>query len=355
MPAHASRTLAPAPSAPPSGAERRLLAPVRPRHRPASAATPAERSASPAARPVKLRSVDSAFSELARDIVATFPAQDDPLFRQGAAAEHVTLPPGVPHADCGVRAFEELDGVGTSEATPANDCPLGGDGATVGVADVDGGKATRRHIDRPFAFSPTDLLASLCEGACSPLARRDRRVAARWRFGLPVLVVTPAHHRAVLRDRAGVVHADIDSCVAARRNVERAWPGRHRGCPRPPSDRRRDRSRSGDRSWRCQRCRSSGGRQSGGGGWQCGGGWRRGGSRSRRRRRGDRRRDRGGRSRRRIRRRSGRGLGRCHRGRAGRGALTVLAREGGDREEDHQCDGCQPCSHVTAPRTSTHP
>ena len=59
MPAHASRTLAPAPSAPPSRAERRLLAPVRPRHRPASAATPAELSASPAARPVKLRSVDS--------------------------------------------------------------------------------------------------------------------------------------------------------------------------------------------------------------------------------------------------------------------------------------------------------
>ena len=61
MPAHASRTLAPAPSAPPSRAERRLLAPVRPRHRPASAATPAELSASPAARPVKLRSVDSGF------------------------------------------------------------------------------------------------------------------------------------------------------------------------------------------------------------------------------------------------------------------------------------------------------
>ena len=56
MPAHASRTLAPAPSTPPSRAERRLLAPVRPRHRPASAATPAELSASPAARPVKLRS-----------------------------------------------------------------------------------------------------------------------------------------------------------------------------------------------------------------------------------------------------------------------------------------------------------
>ena len=56
MPAHASRTLAPARSAPPSRAERRLLAPARPRHRPASAATPAELSASPAARPVKLRS-----------------------------------------------------------------------------------------------------------------------------------------------------------------------------------------------------------------------------------------------------------------------------------------------------------
>ena len=61
MPAHVSRTLAPARSAPPSRAERRLLAPARPRHRPASAATPAELSASPAARPVKLRSVDSGF------------------------------------------------------------------------------------------------------------------------------------------------------------------------------------------------------------------------------------------------------------------------------------------------------
>ena len=59
MPAHASRTLAHAPSAPPSRAERRLLAPARPRHRPASATTPAELSGSPAARPVKLRSVDS--------------------------------------------------------------------------------------------------------------------------------------------------------------------------------------------------------------------------------------------------------------------------------------------------------
>ena len=59
MPAHASRTLAPAPSTPPSRAERRLLAPARPRHRPADAGTPAELSGSPAARPVKLRSVDS--------------------------------------------------------------------------------------------------------------------------------------------------------------------------------------------------------------------------------------------------------------------------------------------------------
>ena len=67
MPAHASRTLAPAPSAPPSRAERRLLAPVRPRHRPASAATPAELSASPAARPVKLRSVDSGLGRSSAD------------------------------------------------------------------------------------------------------------------------------------------------------------------------------------------------------------------------------------------------------------------------------------------------
>ena len=59
MPAHASRTLAPAPSAPPSCAERPLLAPARPRRRPANAGTPAELSASPASRPVKLRSVDS--------------------------------------------------------------------------------------------------------------------------------------------------------------------------------------------------------------------------------------------------------------------------------------------------------
>ena len=57
MPAHASRTLAPAPSAPPGGAARRLPAPAR--RRPANADTPAELSASPASRPVTLRSVDS--------------------------------------------------------------------------------------------------------------------------------------------------------------------------------------------------------------------------------------------------------------------------------------------------------
>ena len=52
MPAHASRTLATAPSAPPSRA-------CSLRHRPANAGTPAELSASPASRPVKLRSVYS--------------------------------------------------------------------------------------------------------------------------------------------------------------------------------------------------------------------------------------------------------------------------------------------------------
>ena len=62
MPAHASRTLAPAPSAPPSGAERRLLAPARPQRRPANADTPVELSGSPAPRLVKLRSVDSELS-----------------------------------------------------------------------------------------------------------------------------------------------------------------------------------------------------------------------------------------------------------------------------------------------------
>ena len=71
MPAHASRTLAPARSAPPSRAERRLLAPARPRHRPADAATPAERSASPAARPLKLRSVDSVLPSLAQTLGAS--------------------------------------------------------------------------------------------------------------------------------------------------------------------------------------------------------------------------------------------------------------------------------------------
>ena len=50
MPAHASRTLATAPSAPPSRA-------CSLRHRPANAGTPAELSSSPASRPVKLRSV----------------------------------------------------------------------------------------------------------------------------------------------------------------------------------------------------------------------------------------------------------------------------------------------------------
>ena len=58
MPAHAPRTRASAPSAPPSGPERRLLAPARPRHRPANAGTPAKLSGSPASRPVMLRSVD---------------------------------------------------------------------------------------------------------------------------------------------------------------------------------------------------------------------------------------------------------------------------------------------------------
>ena len=57
MPAHASRTRAPATSAPPSG-RARLLAPARPRHRPANAGTPAKLSDSPASRPVMLRSVD---------------------------------------------------------------------------------------------------------------------------------------------------------------------------------------------------------------------------------------------------------------------------------------------------------
>ena len=45
MPEHASRTRASATSAPPSGPERRLLAPARPRHRPANAGTPAKLSA----------------------------------------------------------------------------------------------------------------------------------------------------------------------------------------------------------------------------------------------------------------------------------------------------------------------
>ena len=85
MPAHASRTLAPAPSAPPSDAERRLLAPARPRHRPANAATPAERSGSPASRPVKLRSVDSGlYGELI--------AQRDFLLAQSGFVDRVCRP-----------------------------------------------------------------------------------------------------------------------------------------------------------------------------------------------------------------------------------------------------------------------
>ena len=89
MPAQASRTRATgrapfrsAPSAPPSGAERRLLAPVRPRHRPASAATPAELSASPAARPVKLRSVDSGLTPT----VFEFPWSPPPRARHSRIA-----------------------------------------------------------------------------------------------------------------------------------------------------------------------------------------------------------------------------------------------------------------------------
>ena len=92
MPAHASRTLAPAPSAPPSRAERRLLAPVRPRHRPASAATPAELSASPAARPVKLRSVDSGLEErfdLGLQIPEEIDSLSATLLRMRNALEHI--------------------------------------------------------------------------------------------------------------------------------------------------------------------------------------------------------------------------------------------------------------------------
>ena len=79
MPAHASRTLAPAPSAPPSGAERRLLAPARPRRRPANADTPVELSGSPAPRLVKLRSVDSS---LLKDLVGWYE------FTLGEASRH---------------------------------------------------------------------------------------------------------------------------------------------------------------------------------------------------------------------------------------------------------------------------
>ena len=74
MPAHASRSRAPAPSAPPSGPERRLLAPARPRHRPANAGTPAKLSGSPASRPVMLRSVDPGLLAAASMIRAAVPA-----------------------------------------------------------------------------------------------------------------------------------------------------------------------------------------------------------------------------------------------------------------------------------------
>ena len=57
MPAHASRSPAPAPSVPPSRA-------CSLRHRPANAGTPAKLSGSPASRPVKLRSVDSGLARL---------------------------------------------------------------------------------------------------------------------------------------------------------------------------------------------------------------------------------------------------------------------------------------------------
>ena len=62
---HARARLArPRRSAPPSCAERRLLAPALPRHRPADAGTPAELSGSTASRPLKLRSVDSCLPDL---------------------------------------------------------------------------------------------------------------------------------------------------------------------------------------------------------------------------------------------------------------------------------------------------
>ncbi len=77
MPAHASRTLAPAPSAPPSGAERRLLAPARPRRRPANADTPVELSGSPAPRLVKLRSVDSSYDLAGGTLLAEYALDSD--------------------------------------------------------------------------------------------------------------------------------------------------------------------------------------------------------------------------------------------------------------------------------------
>ena len=77
MPAHASRTLAPAPSAPPSRVERRLLAPVRPRP-PGGAPHPP--NSPPARQPApssfdrwiraKLESLDLSFNQLTGSIPA---------------------------------------------------------------------------------------------------------------------------------------------------------------------------------------------------------------------------------------------------------------------------------------------
>ena len=107
MPAHASRSPAPAPSAPPSRA-------CSLRHRPANAGTPAKLSGSPASRPLKLRSVYPGLASerhsIRGSVVACCAASTAPSVRSSAeSAQTTTLTSassrrvGPESADCGLR------------------------------------------------------------------------------------------------------------------------------------------------------------------------------------------------------------------------------------------------------------
>ena len=114
-------------SAPPSGAERGLLAPLRPRRRLANASTPAELSASPASCPVKLRSVDSGLSEVLR---GHLDLQDLPAatLRDGVERAWTARDAGREVRRAGQRAVQPERERGRRDAQPQ----LGGAGARFG-------------------------------------------------------------------------------------------------------------------------------------------------------------------------------------------------------------------------------